>query len=59
MEDQQPALQLYDYQKRWIQDDSRFKIAMFARQCGKTFTSTLELAIDCVRQIWLAAVNAG
>ena len=43
MEDQQPALQLYDYQKRWIQDDSRFKIAMFARQCGKTFTSTLEL----------------
>ena len=49
MEDQQPALQLYDYQKRWIQDDSRFKIAMFARQCGKTFTSTLELAIDCVK----------
>ena len=22
---------------------------MFARQCGKTFTSTLELALDCVR----------
>jgi phage FluMu gp28-like protein len=46
---EQPALQLYDYQKRWVQDDSRFKIAMFARQCGKTFTSTLELALDCVR----------
>ncbi len=47
--DDEPALQLYDYQKRWVQDDSRFKIAMFARQCGKTFTSTLELALDCVK----------
>lgn len=44
-----PALELYDYQKRWVQDESRFKIAMFARQCGKTFTSTLELALDCVK----------
>jgi phage FluMu gp28-like protein len=45
----QPALQLYAYQRRWVQDEARFKIAMFARQCGKTFTSTLELALDCVR----------
>lgn len=44
-----PALQLYPYQRRWVQDESRFKIAMFARQCGKTFTSTLELVLDCVR----------
>lgn len=44
-----PALQLYPYQRHWVQDDSRFKIAMFARQCGKTFTSTLELALDVVR----------
>ena len=43
------ALTLYPYQKRWIQDDARFKIAMFARQCGKTFTSTLELVLDCLR----------
>ncbi|MCH7357438.1 terminase family protein [Acinetobacter sp. NIPH 1958] len=46
---EQPALELYDYQKHWVQDESRFKIAMFARQCGKTFTSTLELALDCVK----------
>lgn len=45
----QPALQLYPYQRRWVQDESRFKIAMFARQCGKTFTSTLEIALDVVR----------
>lgn len=44
-----PALQLYPYQRAWVQDDSRFKIAMFARQCGKTFTSTLEIALDVVR----------
>ena len=44
-----PALMLYPYQRRWVQDDARFKIAMFARQCGKTFTSTLELVLDCVR----------
>lgn len=44
-----PALPLYAYQQRWVLDNSRFKIAMFARQCGKTFTSTLELALDCAR----------
>lgn len=43
------ALQLYPYQKRWITDDARFKIAMFARQCGKTFTSTLEIVLDCMQ----------
>lgn len=43
-----PALPLYNYQERWVQDPSRFKIAMFSRQSGKTFTSTLEIAIDCV-----------
>jgi phage FluMu gp28-like protein len=45
----EPALKLYAYQRRWVQDASRFKIAMFARQCGKTFTSTLELALDVAR----------
>lgn len=44
-----PALQLYDYQRRWVQDASRFKIAMFARQAGKTFTSTLEIVLDCLQ----------
>ena len=43
------ALRLYDYQKRWVTDEARFKIAMFARQCGKTFTSTLEIVLDCLK----------
>jgi len=42
-----PALRLYGYQKRWIADRSRFKIGMFARQTGKTFTTTLEIVDAC------------
>jgi phage FluMu gp28-like protein len=41
------ALTLYGYQQRWFQDRSRFKIGMFARQTGKTFTTTLELVDSC------------
>lgn len=42
-----PAVPLYPYQKRWLLDRSRFKIGMFARQTGKTFTTTLEVVDDC------------
>ena len=41
------AVPLYPFQRRWFLDRSRFKIGMFARQTGKTFTSTLELVEDC------------
>lgn len=39
---------LYPYQQRWLADKSRFKIGMFARQTGKTFTTTLEIVLDCL-----------
>jgi phage FluMu gp28-like protein len=42
-----PALQLYAYQRKWVQDVARFKIGMFARQTGKTFTTTQEIVDDC------------
>ena len=42
------GLVLYDYQKRWLADNSRFKIGMMSRQCGKTFTTTLEIVMDCL-----------
>lgn len=42
-----PALALYPYQRRWLADKSRFKIGMFSRQTGKTFTTTLEIVDDC------------
>ncbi len=41
-----PAVPLYGYQKKWFADRSRFKIGKFARQTGKTFTTTLELVDD-------------
>ena len=40
-----PALALYPYQRQWLADKARFKIGMFARQTGKTFTTTLELSL--------------
>lgn len=36
----------HPYQVRWIENDSRFKVGMFARQTGKTFGTTYELAKD-------------
>lgn len=37
---------LLPYQRRWVDDPTRFKIGMFARQSGKTFSTTLEIAED-------------
>ncbi|MCL2790109.1 MAG: terminase family protein [Desulfobulbus sp.] len=37
----------YPYQQRWIAGEYRFKIGMFARQTGKTFCTTFEIARDC------------
>lgn len=34
------------YQRRWISAPDRFKIGMFARQTGKTFGTTFEIAQD-------------
>ncbi len=42
-----PAIPLYQYQLVWIKDKNRFKIGMFARQTGKTFTTTLEIVDEC------------
>jgi phage FluMu gp28-like protein len=37
----------YPYQRSWVSNDRRFKVGMFARQTGKTFTTTFEVANDC------------
>lgn len=41
------AVPLYGFQRTWFLDRSRFKLGMFARQTGKTFTTTLEITDDC------------
>lgn len=45
----EPIISLLPYQRRWFEDDSRFKVGMFARQTGKTFTCCLELVDDCFK----------
>jgi phage FluMu gp28-like protein len=37
------VIQFTTYQKAWRADHSRFKIGMFARQTGKTFTTSSEI----------------
>lgn len=55
-----PLLPLTTYQQRWLQDDARLKCARWARQTGKTFAATLEIAQRVVarREQWLI-VSAG
>jgi phage FluMu gp28-like protein len=42
-----PVIQFLPYQRAWIEDASRFKIGMFARQTGKTFSTCGECVDDC------------
>lgn len=44
-----PLIRFHAYQRAWKNDDSRFKIGMFARQTGKTFTTSAEIVDDCAR----------
>lgn len=46
-----PALQFFPYQQRWFLDRSRFKIGMWARQVGKTFTTTAEIVDDVYEEM--------
>ncbi|GBD42439.1 hypothetical protein HRbin39_01832 [bacterium HR39] len=43
-----PAVSLYQYQRRWVEDHARLKAGMWARQTGKTFSTTLEIVLDCL-----------
>lgn len=38
----------YPYQLAWLNDRARFKIGMWSRQVGKTFTTAFEIAEDMV-----------
>ncbi len=53
---QAPALQpfspyslLYPYQRKWVADTARFKIGVWSRQTGKSFSTACEAVADCVR----------
>lgn len=44
-----PIIKFLPYQRRWLADGSRFKIGMFSRQTGKTFTTCAEIVDDCIQ----------
>jgi len=44
-----PVIAFLPYQRAWIADESRFKIGMFARQTGKTFSTGGECSDDCFK----------
>lgn len=44
-----PVVNFLPYQRAWIEDQSRFKIGMFSRQTGKTFSTCGECVDDCFR----------
>jgi len=52
-------VQLYGYQRRWVQDDARFKLGVWARQTGKDFSTTLSHVRRRIAKrgdtIWVAA----
>ena len=41
-----PVITFHDYQRAWLADKARFKAGMFARQTGKTFTTSSEIVDD-------------
>jgi phage FluMu gp28-like protein len=44
------VIPLYQYQKRWVLDSARFKIGLWSRQTGKSFSTALEAVLDCYEQ---------
>lgn len=52
---------LLPYQRRWVLDASRFKIGVWSRQVGKSFSTAFEADLDCIqtpRTDWLV-MSAG
>jgi phage FluMu gp28-like protein len=41
--------QLLRYQQAWLDDHSRFKLGLWARQTGKDYTCAAEAVLDCVQ----------
>src|SRR5579859_7743360 len=44
------AIQLLPYQRRWIEDNSKLKIVVKARQIGYSFASTLRVVFECLKR---------
>ena len=56
-----PLIPFYEYQRRWLKDNSRFKIGMWSRQTGKSLSSAGEISGDALEKsntLWLL-ISAG
>ena len=42
------AINLLPYQKKWLDDGARFKIAMYSRQTGKSTMASVEAVSSCI-----------
>ncbi len=52
---------LLPYQKRFVNDESRFIIGLWSRQTGKSFTTALKAVVECAekpRSLWIC-LSAG
>ena len=51
----QRAINLLPYQRHWVEDDSKLKIAVKARQIGYSFAATLRAVFKCLerRTTWI------
>lgn len=43
-----PRTLLLPYQERWVADPARYKIGVWSRQTGKSFSTACEAVIDCL-----------
>lgn len=52
---------LLPYQKRFLEDKSRFRLGLWSRQSGKSFTTALDAVLDCLAKpntLWVC-LSAG
>lgn len=53
-----PLELLLPYQRKWVEDASRFKLGIWSRQTGKDFSTAAEMVRDCLlhaKTTWLLA----
>lgn len=51
---------LFEYQKKWLKDKSRFKIWEKSRRIGATYVQSLEDVLDCISQklaVWFSSAD--
>ncbi len=51
-----PLIEFLSYQRAWIEDDARYKVGMWARQTGKSLSTSAEIIADALQNpgtLWI------